>query len=223
MNCISFFMICVVRRKDCAVRDWRAWILEDPLVHPYRWLRPDLVPPSPFLQCDPAATVDGSGVISDPSLFDQKFREAWLPYFCRSVRGVADLEDFSMEVEGGWLPTLDMVDLPPLTGDLLSEVVRRTKVTAGSLGGWRWSELKVLPAPWFDGLARILRMVEADCVWPEGLLDAKIAMIPKVDGDVTPLGATSSLCAACCLSGLGFCKNDAIGAVVQVLGPSFGL
>ena len=51
----------VVRRKDCAVRGWRAWILEDPLVHPYRWLRPDLVPPSPFLQCDPAATVDGSG------------------------------------------------------------------------------------------------------------------------------------------------------------------
>ena len=75
----------VVRRKDCAVRGWRAWILEDPLMHPYRWLRPDLVPPSPFLQCDPAATGDGSGVISDPSLIDQKFREAWLPYFCRSV------------------------------------------------------------------------------------------------------------------------------------------
>ena len=32
-----------------------------------------------------------SGVLSDPSLIDQKFREAWLPYFCRSVRGVADL------------------------------------------------------------------------------------------------------------------------------------
>ena len=119
----------VVRRKDCAVRGWRAGILEDALVHPYRWLRPDLVPPSPFLQCDPAGTVDGSGVLSDPSLIDEKFREAWLPYFCRSVRGVADLEDFSMEVEGGWLPTLDLVDLPPLTGDMLSAVVRRKKVT----------------------------------------------------------------------------------------------
>ena len=85
----------VARRKDCAVRRWRAWILEDPLVHLYRWLSPDLVPPSPFLQCDPTCTVGGSGVLSDPSLTDQKFREAWLPYFCRSVRGVADLEDFS--------------------------------------------------------------------------------------------------------------------------------
>ena len=120
----------VVRRKDCAVRGWRAWILEDPLVHPYRWLRPDLVPPSPFLQCDPAGTIDGSGVLSYPSLIDQKFREAWLPYRCRSVRGVADLEDFSMEVEGDWLPTLDMVDLPPFTGDMLSAVVRRFLLVA---------------------------------------------------------------------------------------------
>ena len=106
------------------------------MVHPYRWLRPDLVPPSPFPQCDLTGTVGGSGVLSDPSLIDQKFREAWLPYFCRSVRGVADFEDFSAEVEGGWLPTLVMVDLPPLTGDMLSGVVRRKKVTAGGLDGW---------------------------------------------------------------------------------------
>ena len=125
----------VVRRKDCAVRGWRAWILEDPLVHPYRWLRPDLVPPSPFLQCDPASAVNSLGVLSDPSLIDQKFREAWLPYFCRSVRGIADLEDFLAKVEGGWLHTLDIVDLPPLTGEMLSGVVRRKKVTAGSLDG----------------------------------------------------------------------------------------
>ena len=31
-------------------------------------------------------------------------------------------------------------------------------------------------------------MVEVDGVWPEGLLDAYIAMIPKVDGDATPFG-----------------------------------
>ena len=43
----------VVNRRDEAVRGWRNWIREDPLVHPYRWLRPDLVPPAPFLQCEP--------------------------------------------------------------------------------------------------------------------------------------------------------------------------
>ena len=32
---------------------------EDPLVLLYKWLRPDLVPPAPFLQCDPALTFLG--------------------------------------------------------------------------------------------------------------------------------------------------------------------
>ena len=56
----------LVNRGDEAVRGRRNWIREDPLVHPYRWLRPDLVPPAPFLQCDPRLTPDGSGVLSDP-------------------------------------------------------------------------------------------------------------------------------------------------------------
>ena len=175
-------------RKDRAVQGWKAWLLEDPVVHPYSWLRPDLVPPSPFLQCDPCETPGGSGVLADPALIDAKFREAWMPYFCRSGRGVADLDDFSYDFEGGWLPVLDEFHLPPLTGDMLVEVVRRKKATAGSLDGWVWREIKALPAPWFDGLARILTLVEEEGVWPDGLLDAYIAMIPKTDGDSTPLG-----------------------------------
>ena len=42
----------VVHRRDEAIREWRSWIREDPMVHPTRWLRPDLVPPAPFLQCE---------------------------------------------------------------------------------------------------------------------------------------------------------------------------
>ena len=48
--------------------------------------------------------------------------------------------------------------------------------------------MKVLPVAWYDGLARILSLVEDAGVWPDGLLDAYIAMIPKTDGDATPLG-----------------------------------
>ena len=61
-------------------------------------------------------------------------------------------------------------------------------VTAGSLDGWWGGSLDPCRPPWFHGLARILRMVEMDGVWPEGLLDAYIALIPKVDGDAAPLG-----------------------------------
>ena len=78
--------------------------------------------------------------------------------------------------------------LPPLTGDVLAEVVQKKKSTAGGLDGWGWKELKALPLPWFDGLARILRLVEETGIWPDGLLDAYVAMIPKSGGDATPLG-----------------------------------
>ena len=56
----------VVRRRDQAIRRWRTWLREDPLVHPYKWLRPDLVPPAPFLQCQPHLTPGCSGVLADP-------------------------------------------------------------------------------------------------------------------------------------------------------------
>ena len=46
----------------------------------------------------------------------------------------------------------------------------------------------VLPVSWYDELARILSKVEDLGVWPDGLLDAYIAMIPKTDGDATSLG-----------------------------------
>ena len=71
---------------------------------------------------------------------------------------------------------------------MLADVVHRKSATAGSLDGWGWRELKVLPVSWFDELARILTLVEDNGVWLDGLLDAYIATIPKSDGDATPLG-----------------------------------
>ena len=97
------------------------------------------------MQCDPGDAVGGSGVIADPALIDAKFWEAWMPYFSRYSRGSADLDDFSQVVAGGWLPMLDVFHLPPLTGDVLVDVVRKKKSTAGGLDGWGWKELKALP------------------------------------------------------------------------------
>ena len=132
-----------VHRNDEAIRSWRVWLREDPLVRPYRWLRPDLVPPSPFLRCDPCLTPGGSGVLADPAKIDEQFRNAWLPYFCRSGQREANLEEFNEEVVG-WLPLLPEVDMPPLTGDDIFQVVRCKTATAGSLNGWGWRELKSL-------------------------------------------------------------------------------
>ena len=43
-------------------------------------------------------------------------------------------------------------------------------------------------------------------VWPDGLLDAYNAMIPKTDGDATPLGQRPLQCAPDRLSYLGICS-----------------
>ena len=43
----DFIDAVVVHRREEAIRGWRNWIQEDSMVHPYRWLRPDLVPPAP--------------------------------------------------------------------------------------------------------------------------------------------------------------------------------
>ena len=127
------------------------------MIHPYKWLRPDLVPPAPFLQCEPHLTPGGSGVLADPARIDEEFRKAWLPYFCRSGQRETSLEEFDHEV-GGRLPLLPEVSLPRLTGRMLADVVQRKSATVGSSDGWGWRELKVLPVSWYDELARILRL-----------------------------------------------------------------
>ena len=174
-------------RRESAIHGWRNWILEDPLVHPYRWLRSDLVPPAPFLVCDPEGTVDGSGILVEPSAIDAEFRKAWMPFFCRKDRGHADLGSFRADAEG-LTPLLDEVQLPRLSGAMLFEMVQKKSATAGSLDGWGWRELKALPVAWFDRLASLFTLIEEEGIWPDGLLDGYIAMIPKSDGDSTPLG-----------------------------------
>ena len=66
----------VAYRRNVGITAWRNWLREDPLVHPYGWLRADLVPPSPFLQCSRALTPGGSGVLADPARIDEEFRKA---------------------------------------------------------------------------------------------------------------------------------------------------
>ena len=87
----------------------------------------------------------------------------------------------------GYLHQAPVLNLPVLTGDDLHSVVLSKKATSGGLDGWGWNELKALPLSWYVGLALILREVENAGSWPQGLLDACITMIPKADGDSTPL------------------------------------
>ena len=182
----GFFRQVVVSRRDEGIRRWKRWLREDLSSRPYAWLRPDFVPPSPFLVIHDSQT-QSSHVVVEPHLIDAEFRKAWMPYFCRSGHPEVSAEQF-LGFIGRFLPQEDFLELPRITGRDLQEVARAKRATAGGLDGWAWNEVKALPLPWFSGLAILLELVESTGTWPQGLLDAFIAMIPKADGDSTPLG-----------------------------------
>ena len=47
----GFLREVVVSRRDDGIREWTRWLREDLSSRPYVWLRPDFLPPSPFLVC----------------------------------------------------------------------------------------------------------------------------------------------------------------------------
>ena len=78
------------------------------------------------------------------------------------------------------LPFADLPGMPPLTGDLLWDVVRHTPRTkAQGLDAWSPDDLKALPREAFDDLAEILAQVETEGKWPAGLSGVIVALLPK--------------------------------------------
>ena len=176
---VFFVQVVISRRK------WTRWFREDFNSRPYVWLRHDFVPPSPFLVVKDPQT-QSSRILVEPHLIDAEFRKAWTLFFCRSGHPVVTPDQF-LDFVGHLLPQEPYLDLPGITGRDLQEVARVKESTAGGLDGWAWNEIKALPLPWFSGLAILLELVETTGVWPQGLLDAYIALIPKEDGDSTLL------------------------------------
>ena len=136
----DFLRQVVVSRGDIGIRKWVTWLREDVSSGPYAWLRPDFVPPSPFLAVKDPQT-QSSRILVEPHLIDAEFRKAWMPCFCRS--GILS----SLLISSWILLEEPYLDLPRITGRDLHEVARAKKSTAGGLDGWAWNEIKALPLP----------------------------------------------------------------------------
>ena len=198
----DFLKQVVVSRRDVGIRKWTWWLREELSSRPYAWLRPDFVPPSPFLTVKDPQT-ESSRILVEPHLNEAEFRKAWMPFFCRSGHLVVTADQF-LDFVGHLLPQEAFLDFPRITGRDLQEVAKATQSTAGGLDGWAWNELKAPSLPWFSGLAILLELVETSGVWPQSLLDAYVAMIPKADGDSNTPWSTASQCAPGCVQAVGF-------------------
>ena len=128
-----------------------------------------------------------SGLLVDPGEIDLRFQRAWLPFFSRNTMGNADVDEFPRDV-GEWLPTLEEISPPLLSGKMLCDAVHAKSPSAGDSDWWGWNDFGALSLGWFDGLAEILVLVEESGTLPEHLLDAYIVVIPKEGGNATPIG-----------------------------------
>ena len=179
----DFLRQVALNRRNIGIRKWTGWLREDLGSRPYARLRPDFVLPSQFLVVQDPHT-QSSPIVVEPHLIDAEFRRVWMTFFCRSGHPVVTPYQF-LDFVGHYLPQEPQLEFPWITDRDLQEVARAKKSTAQGLDGWAWNEIKALPLPWFSGLAILLELVQTSGVWPQGLLHACIAMIPKADGDST--------------------------------------
>ena len=98
----------VISRRDEGIRRWKGWLRGDLVSRPYAWLRPDFVPPSPFLVIKNPPT-QFSQIIVEPHLIDAEFRKAWMPCFCWSVHPQVSAEQF-LDFIGHFLPQENVLD-----------------------------------------------------------------------------------------------------------------
>ncbi|KAJ9447298.1 Retrovirus-related Pol polyprotein from type-2 retrotransposable element R2DM, partial [Diplonema papillatum] len=74
--------------------------------------------------------------------------------------------------------------LGPITADRLLSVARKKRVQSScGVDGWRMREVAALPDTILEGFAAVLNEVEETGLWPDGVLDALVTLIPKGEGD----------------------------------------
>ena len=122
-------------RGDAAILSWKMWLREGLSSRHYQWLRADLVPPAPYLVCDPLQTPGGSGILVQPALIDAQFRKAWMPFFRRGEREPVTCHGFLAFV-GSFLEQAPIINMPVLTAEDLHSTVFAKKATSGGLDGW---------------------------------------------------------------------------------------
>ena len=99
-------------RKANRIQAWSRRIRKDLSAHPHKWLRPDFVPPAPYLVCKPEDSPTGSGILVQPALVYTHFRKAWMPYFRRSDCHKEVTYQAFLDFARDHLPQADFIVLP---------------------------------------------------------------------------------------------------------------
>jgi ribonuclease HI len=150
----------------------------------YRWLEDD----TPAWGTTPIVNQEGRAC-STPEEVDTEVRRFWVDEVLRKHEGVdgeAAWEGFAGSEFAAHIPRAEW---PVVVWD--GSLVRKTlgRMRASASPGSRGVPIavwKAMPEEWHEWIARLLGLVEEEGQWPEGTLDAYVAMIPKASGGSRP-------------------------------------
>ena len=166
------------------VRAWKQWINEAWDTTPrmvYRWIRGS---GDTALQMVKKKNGRYSANIWE---MDEAIRAAWKPINKR-YESIPEpsvdkfMDEYRRHVKHGPMKARE------LTGDVLLQRARKMGVkTANGLDLWSIKLLKRLPAPFWDALAELLRVVERTGRWPERVAEGFTSWVPKGEGEGDPM------------------------------------
>ena len=158
----------LAEEENCRRKAWSEWVASSWSKSPgevYAWCRTER--PAPILSTTDAQKnwlLEPNGIALEAA---RQWGRLWKP---------------PPHQEPQALPFAELPHMPPLTSDLLWDVVRHIpRAKAQGLDAWPLDDLNALPREAFYDLAGILAQVEAEGKWPEGLSGAIVALLPKKD------------------------------------------
>ncbi|KAJ9442638.1 Retrovirus-related Pol polyprotein from type-2 retrotransposable element R2DM [Diplonema papillatum] len=114
---------------------------------------------------------------------DATVRRKWDPVL-RMYAGKKEPEFAPFLREYGDFIAQHPCQLGPITADRLRSIARKKGVQSScGVDGWRMREVAALPDTILEGFAAVLNEVEETGLWPDGVLDALVTLIPKGEGD----------------------------------------
>ena len=126
----DFTVQVVVCRRETGIRKWTRWLRQDLGAGSYSWLRPDFVPPSPFLVVKDPRT-EASRILVEPHLIDVSSVKPGCP-FSVGLATLSTLISFWLLFVICCLRNLCLIFLVSWDGDL--QEVARAKVYCRQAG-----------------------------------------------------------------------------------------
>lgn len=121
--------------------------------------------------------------------FEELLKQAWLPIFDRfSHESNPSLDELVSRYSQYFAQPREM-HLRPFTVSGLQAVLTKMKPdSAVGPDAWSVSDLKNLPVPLLQLLIPLFQKIEETGLWPQPLLHGYCSLIPKTEGNMSPLG-----------------------------------